>query len=501
MTQTANRPATPPPGASRLVDALSQVAPPILPVSRERLLSILRGGQAMNDRLQAAMMMDPGMALALFQALHRRSPRACASITDLSHAVSLLGHRVLQDLLEAPETPTDSASDQARRALHLHYAAAAQAAALGQALGRQRGRAAEEIASGALLQRPALLALAVMDPESSLRAYRAHQDGVSLGAAYGAELGCSPAVADWALFERWGLPSIAQPTDPQREHPGARGALTGAADALARELIAGWRTAEAATVRELLGRILGVPADEVSVWAHREAVTSGRQLADFGYPVAAYWLPMFDSEQPLEARDEQRLEAILTRQARAAAAQQSHTAAPAAETPAAEHPPHHPVSGPAATPAPARPPTLSQKIGLVLQKLRSECRLRRVLFATLGRDGQWLRVHLTLGVARRDPLLDVRVDVRQRHLFSQLLAKPQGLWLNADNHARFWPLVPAALHDHLDPQGFFAVSVFRDDRPLGIFYGDGAADGGRLTAAQYQQYRQLCQTASRLLAG
>ena len=50
-----------------------------------------------------------------------------------------------------------------------------------------------------------------------------------------------------------------------------------------------------------------------------------------------------------------------------------------------------------------------------------------------------------IGGAADDGLRRLDLDLRERHLFSALMGRPQSVWLNAENAARYRAHLPAAL--------------------------------------------------------
>lgn len=442
------------------VNALALAPLPLLPQTQHALLNLLGKRNARNSDLQRVILQDPGAAVAVFRHLHRLRPDAAAEITDIAHALSLIGFSGLQHLLvELPTlTPSRELQDDA---VHVVYSHACHAAAYARTLGQQRGLPNPAgLATAALLQHPAALALCSLDPEAALRAAAAVQDGVDPAVAYGAELRADLDATDRQLAERWGLPGLAV----QVLHAAASDAARLVALSTQYAWLAGH---EPSPVGELAG-LLQLGADRTRALLHQLGVTAARELHPLGYPVAAYRFVQIPAEPALDAEEQARLDAVLTRRERRA---------PAA--------------------AAAAPPTpLHQALTDTMHRLQTEVGLELVVFAMLSRDRRRIQSRLAVGGTADDPLRQLHLGVTEAPLFHKLLAKPQSVWIHPANAPRYTPHLPTGWAPALQGSQLFAMSLIVGARPVGVMYGIGAG----LTESAYQQFRNHCQEAMRLLA-
>lgn len=132
--------------------------------------------------------------------------------------------------------------------------------------------------------------------------------------------------------------------------------------------------------------------------------------------------------------------------------------------------------------------------------MRDELGLRRVMFAMLTPDRQWIRARYVLE-AEPSGLAGFAVAATERNLFSLLLNKPHALWVHRDNHVRYLAHIPAQVAGLLCTQDFYAVSAVVKERPIGLFYGDMGGDSQAMQEAHFTRFRELCRQSTALFGG
>ena len=181
--------------------------------------------------------------------------------------MSLLGvdsfRQLIEDLPEIRVGERCQESAQARA-----YSEAAHAAHLAATLGEHGGiPRTEELSTAALLQHPAVLALAAHDAESVQRAIYALRDGVPIDVAFGAELGEPLQDANRRFADAW-APALARQAmgdwDDFNPHP----QVVKLADSLPGHR---HRPAERTpkTLNAILADFLDVEVDEAEAWLHQ----------------------------------------------------------------------------------------------------------------------------------------------------------------------------------------------------------------------------------------
>ncbi|MCP5312988.1 MAG: HDOD domain-containing protein [Chromatiaceae bacterium] len=452
---------------------LDQIQPPVMPATRVRLQALLDQATTRTPHLQDVLLGDPGAVLAVFRELERVRPGAGEQATDVAHAVSLIGMDRFRRLLGSlSDLGAAQPAPAAGTGLTAAYGQAAHAACYAAALaGRQGATRPTELVTAAVLHQPAVLALWLLDPDAAQRASYATHDGVALETAFSAELGEPLAKANRRLAERWALPSLArQAMDGHGDHDPRRQAVR-LAERIAAATAVGWYGEQTLQVNAQLADFLGIDDDRACSWMHCAAVDAARELAGIGYPLTGFTL----LQPPGDVEEEDDEDIPLMGQVRRRPPAGPATGAPEAPTP--------PASSAAAD--------LNGRMAGLMRRIRHEAGAARVVFAMLNRERSRLRTRLALGGAADDRLRHLDLDLAQQNLFSLLMQKPQSVWLNADNAARYQRYLPGGLRNAVAPGGAFLMSLFVGDRPLGLIYGDG----GHLDDQGYRQFRTLCKEA------
>ncbi len=457
--------------AGQLPLHLADTELPVMPHTARELRRLLGLPSTRAGLLQEVLLRDPAAAVALLRRLGRLRPSAADQVSDLAHALSLVGLETLPDLLgRIPALPEHGPGRPDPRD---GYSAAVHAAAYAGQLARRLGPAQDTaLATAALLQSPAVIALWSTDPAAAARATRAARRGVPADQAWSEQLGAPLEQVNRALAQAWSFPGLARQALARGEsHSRSEQAVWLAAE-LARASASGWHHPDTGRATRLLADFLGLEPDQAAAWLRREAVEAARALAPCGYPAPGFELLYVPGDEPADDRADD---------------------PGAAGQAAAEDPPADPP-GPGAA---AEPADVQALVTGFMRRIQAETGTAQVLFAVLGRDRRRLRTRLLLGIEPGHGLRDLDVELGQRHLFALLMGKPQSLWLRPDNAARYLELLPAAQHDWLDARGSYLMSLFAGERPLGLLYAGGAATD----EAGYQRFRELCQATAEALAG
>lgn len=449
---------------------LPETTLPIMPATARELRRLIDLRTTRNQQLQDVLLSDPAASIAVFRELSRSRPGAGEQVSDAAHAVSLMGMIPFRRLIDSlPEV--DDSDDTRRTGSATAYSQAAHAALYAAALGNHKGYGKQpELSTAALLQNPAILALWSLEPESARRASNATRAGVPYETAFGAELGESLDDANRRLGEAWALPRLARQAMGDWDDFNPRPQVVKLADGLAQTTAAGWHSDQTDTYTEVLADFLDLSHDQACAWLHERVIDAARALSHLDYPLPGFEM-MF---MPGEIEDDDQDIPLM-------GGSRPH------EKPAQE----------VATANPGKP-DLHATMGAVMKRIRTEAGAGRVVFAMLNKERSRLRTRLALGGNAEDGIRRLDLDLAQKNLFTALMGKPQSLWLNSDNAAKYKGYLPASLRSLLAPQGAFIMSLFVGDRPLGLMYGDGEA----LSDTGYRQFRVLCHEAtSALTAG
>ena len=133
-------------------------------------------------------------------------------------------------------------------------------------------------------------------------------------------------------------------------------------------------------------------------------------------------------------------------------------------------------------------------IHICLEGMHDGIGLNRVVFATPDNERKALHAKAVVG-AENDPVFNrftIRLD--KPHLFFRLLDKPQAVCVNDSNRDRFWPLVPIEFQKLIGTNSFIAMSVFADNKLLGLLYADRHTSACQIDEASYNYFKKLCNT-------
>lgn len=135
---------------------------------------------------------------------------------------------------------------------------------------------------------------------------------------------------------------------------------------------------------------------------------------------------------------------------------------------------------------------LNQLMARVMVGMHEGLALDRVVFALVSSDRTHVKARFTRGVEENSPLQTLSFSLAEAHLFTRLMGKMQGIWLQQSNWDKFAPLMTAELFRQVGEGEFFAMSVFVQGKPLGFFYADRRHDGCELDEHTYAGFKQLC---------
>lgn len=130
-----------------------------------------------------------------------------------------------------------------------------------------------------------------------------------------------------------------------------------------------------------------------------------------------------------------------------------------------------------------------ESLSRYIRKMRNDLGLKQVMFALVSPNKKYAKVSELKGADAGSGLNNFIVNIEEQNLFNLLLAKQQGFWLKPDNREKFLPLIPKNLHDSIDVNGFYCMSIFVRGEAVGFIYADGQYV---LNEDSYADFKQLC---------
>ncbi|MBL1275130.1 MAG: HDOD domain-containing protein [Ectothiorhodospiraceae bacterium] len=548
--------------ATLTIDAITADALPIFAHSARTFRKVSVTGGKTFEGYGNIILKDPGLALLTLKQLQANSGKPLADISSMTQATMLLGIEKAKRLpLGHPQLETTLSgyalagyTRTACRAFHAAFQAWDWAYI-------KNDHAPEEVMLATLLHDVAEMSLWVNAPDKMHQFRKLMlKDHLPTDEAQYIAFGNSLEHFSREIAAHWQLPGLVNDAlrPENASNPRVRGVML--AIQLSRTTERGWYWEKAERILPEIAEYLDAPLDEVVPHIHFNAVRAALEAPFYKVRHAATLLPMLPGGEYLSVEEEfPEAEAEIEAEARAQSAidveaqpqkpaqstvsppkteaTTSSIAATAVAAPAktGDKPPEKTIptaDSPAAPPMVAPPPLIKKpttQVCLIPQKDAYEDALRalhkgigkmdlnelmrnalhgmhdgiglnRVVFTLLTKNPNKLVSRYIVG-SDNDPIFSrFEIKLDKPHLFTRLLEKQVSLWINDDNRAKFWPLVPESIKVLIKTNSFFAMSIFVHDKPVGLFYADRRSIDCQLDEIAYKQFRQTCQLVAKGMA-
>lgn len=451
-----------------------------LPVMRRtltRVKDILAKPSANHSSLCEAIEFDPGFSLHVLRKLKSLPNQPKEPVSKLANAISLLGMtQVEQVALDLPVLE-DRLKGPPRRGLLECYSRAAHAAVYANALNhRLKFGVGESLASSALLHDIGEMALWNAEPEVVRKIHRLMQAGDTREDAALQILGFPLEELNQQLGERWQLPELTRISQGQHNSYQAQPLTVMLACAVARDSAQSWNAFETLDHLELLAEFLEISLDQAQAQLHQTAALAARRLHGLPLPLPAFRLVHAADNIPKRTKQSD--------DAKTAAIAQ-------ASKPRQREQDEQSNSSNKKSPGPSGNP-IQEKLRLVVDEMRGLHGLDTVMLAMLTSDRTKLLARFVSTRDKNAKLHNFVAEMQQPNLFSALLKKPQSLWLNPKNLQKYRQAIPESILPLICPKGCLLMSVFINNKSVGLFYADGGASTP-LSEEQYHNFKLLCQ--------
>lgn len=469
----------------RLDEWVAEISLEQLPVLRRTALSIAylsknADGLSATD-ISDVVLHDPLMTLKVIGfANGRMHGRFGAEIVTLHSAVIMLGvppffkHfsalKSIEDIRPVQEKESTGLLNCLSRAHHAAWQARDMAIL-------RADIKSEEVYVGTMLHDMGEMVMWCVAPDAMLKILKAvRRQKVSREDAEKGFLGFTLWDFQQELARKWKLPDLLLMFMDNKNATNPRALMAIIGSALARHAAVGWHSPKLLADYEVLAGQFNFPTDEVIAIVHRNAIVEGRHWEIFHVPPAAAWLPMLPGEWPEEPDDEVQ---------------------PAGTVCLMPHPDELRRITDEISAHLDGTLNLHDMMSLVLQGMHEGIGLNRVVFALLTADRTAVKAKYVIGAGEGSAFRNFQFDTRTPHLFSRLLTKMQSVWVNADNAANFTALLPDPISEMIGgSEGFFAMSIFVHDRPVGLMYADRRHGHCDLDEHSYQEFKRLCLKAA-----
>lgn len=435
------------------------------------------------DRICADILFDPGGVIAILtRANSGRRGGLDANVSTVENAAMMIGMNAMCTLTNdyaLLDPPGVSASEKGymrivARAYHVAYQAYDWAITRGD-------MTPKEIFVAAFLHDIGAMALWLYAPELMKAVHELKwEKQVSDDEAQYVILGFSQEQLGQRLVELWHLPEMVYECLHAEDAHNPRAMNVKLANKMVHLSETGWYTEEMVECQESIANLLDLSYHEVARKVHNNALEVARTTTLYGVSPSAALLPMTSAEWPTVHGGKRDKEAgkhfcLMPQKFMYDAAKKSLE------------------------------DFLTNKAGIndileiAMSGLHDGLGLNRVVFALLTKDLNRLEGRFIHG-ADSDPAFSrfiVDIDLSRKDLFSQLLQKTRSIWANKEKNENIWPLIPDEFIDLIDTTEFYAMSVFVQGKPLGVFYADRHLKDIHLDQKSYDSFKVICSLVSK----
>lgn len=513
------------------IDELIAQPLPIFEHSARAFRRVGSDGGNTFDNYGDIILKDPGLALHTLNQLQASSKKPLrAEISSMAQAAMMLGIDRAKRLTMGHPQLERSLSGFAKtgyirtasRAFHAAFQAWDWAHI-------KNDHAPEEILLATLLHDVAEMALWVAAPEKMHQFRKLMlKDGLPTDEAQYIAFGESLEHFSREISAHWHLPGlVGEALRPENAKlPRVRCVML--AVQLARSAERGWYWEKTERVLPQIAEYLNAPLDEIIPHVHKNAVRAAREAPFYNARHAASLLPMLPGGEHLIIEEEfPEAEAEIEAAKTAAAAPVTNISAANKKTTPPSNADVTAVKTTASTAEAASTPSaqvcltpqidifkqtllelhqglgkmdLSELMRKTVHGMHDGIGLNRVVFFMLTPNREKLASRYMVG-SDNDPMFSrFEILLDTPHLFTRLMEKQVSLWMNDDNRAKFWPLMPDATKALIKTNSFFAMSIYVHDKPMGLFYADRRSLDCNLDEQAYKQFRQMCNFAGKGLA-
>ena len=498
--------------------SLERLQPGPLPIFRRTHEALTRFGTR-QDKISARevaneILADPFATLYLLYSINQRiSERSDAEVNTVEHALMMHGITAflngvrnwpILENIPAGFNPRLYAAVQAitRRAQHAAWQARDFAVL-------HSDIRAEEVQVAALLHYAPELLLWLRTPDQALALQRKRRR-MSDAEAEIAVLGDRLDNLRLKLLEMWFIPPLTLDLLSPKNAERSRQIILAASLEIAQRSDRGWWDEDLMQAYTALASVENTDIDTVIATVHANAARAARCCDWLQAPPAATWGPMIPGPWPPEPDDDEEVPAKPEVVVAAAAAPAARPVKPALVVEAE----------PSICPMPDKDIfreamkgieshldgsyTLTQMSAVILKGLHTGLGLKRIILAMITPDGLRVKSRFTLGVTGEDVLRHFEFELGGKDLFSQLMGKMQGVWLNDGNRQKLWPMIQPKLQAMLGEGDFYTMSLYNGTKPIGLIYADRGHTVGEdqcgLDPMTYTDFKMLCLQSARGLS-
>lgn len=135
-----------------------------------------------------------------------------------------------------------------------------------------------------------------------------------------------------------------------------------------------------------------------------------------------------------------------------------------------------------------------------MEVLKEVTSLERIVLFLYDPKDQMLRGYSALGCEDAPKLKKMTIALKPPNFFTQLIKKPQGVWVNPDRKSDIAALVPGIFKQVSQANEFYSVSMFNLKKPVAMLYVDNGVDGSKaLSEAEFKITKAIANAASKYM--
>jgi len=141
--------------------------------------------------------------------------------------------------------------------------------------------------------------------------------------------------------------------------------------------------------------------------------------------------------------------------------------------------------------------TLDETFEEVTRLMHDGAGLNRVTFVAFNREKGALQAKFSVGADSDLRFCGLTIDASNPNLFSQLLRRPDALWVKSGDWERYGSMIPEVLSGLNASHSFFGYSIVVRGKPIGVFYADRRSELCQLDKLSFARFKRLGMLAQR----
>ena len=471
---------------NKWVELADKQAVPVLKYTIKELRHLCRQEEIPLKEITHVVERDPGLVVHILHTSNDRpnKGRLSAEITHIGQAFRLMGTDQLTHLPDALPAVGDVLNEQCKVRLLQTFNRAYHAARFATDWAAlRRDMTPDEVFTATHLHFLGEMIISMHAPELLEKIYRLRVDeNIASEEAQYLVLGFTLDELSLKLAEKWQFPALVKEAlHPESANsPRAYGIMLGVQ--FARSVcFEGWYSQSTHEIHEYVSDWLGMKLSDIISRTHVIAAEIAREIPQYDTPAVARLLPLIvnDEEENVkedETEEENALVCLIPQLPVLRAAVQELTTLSTSEV------------------------TEEDVIHNIVNAMHDGVGLNRVVYCHYSAEDRMFHGHIIKGTENDIAFNRFSIAVNNANLFTHLIKKPQALLLNNLNRAKYWKLVPEEFQKLININSFAVMSVFKNDKPYGLFYADRHTSACQFDEKSYSYFKTLCLHASKILS-